>query len=82
MIKYSWARYKDRPIHISDITIEMRNEDKFFNLQTGKRMTPYLNGKFQKHFHHLENSPHDNETYLHETAKAVLHDTYVNCLKK
>jgi hypothetical protein len=82
MIKYSWARYKDRPIHISDITIEMRSEGKFFHLQTGERMTAYLNGNFQRHFHHIEYSPHDNETYLHETAKEVFYDTYLNCLNK
>lgn len=59
----------------------MRNEDEFYNLLTGKRMTAYLNGKFQKHFHHLEYTPHDNESYLHETAKEVFEDTYSNCLK-
>jgi hypothetical protein len=82
MIKYSWARYKDRPVHISDITIGMREEDTFYNLQTGKRMTAYLNGKFQRHFHHIEYTEHDNETYLHETAKQVFNDTYQNCLER
>lgn len=80
MVKYSWASYKNRPVHIQDITVEMRKEDKFYNLHTGKKMTAYLNGKFQRHFHHIEYTAHDNESYLHETAKAVFKDTYLNCL--
>lgn len=82
MIKYSWARYKDRPVHISEITVEMREEDNFYNLQTGKRMTAYLNGRFERHFHHIEYANHDNETYLHETAKEVFKNTYIKCLVK
>lgn len=81
MIKYSWARCKDRPIHISDVTVEMRKDSDFFNLQTGRRMTAYLNGKFQRHFHHIEYTEHDNESYLHEAAKQVFADTYHQCLE-
>jgi hypothetical protein len=60
----------------------MRNEDTFFNLQTGKRMTAYLNGKFQRHFHHVEYTQHDSESYLHEAAKQVFEDTYNQCLER
>ncbi len=82
MIKYSWAKFKGRPVHISEVTPEMRKEDKFFNTLTGKRMTAYLNGKFQKHFHHLEHvESHSYESYLHKTSKEVFADTYLDCLK-
>ncbi len=80
MIKYSWARYKGNPIHISEVNAEMRLADTFAHVETGKRMTAYLNGKFQRHFHHIESSLHESETYLHKTAKEVFRTTYENCL--
>ncbi len=81
MIKYCWALFKDKPVHINEVTIEMREADKFYNIVTGERMTAYLNVKFQKHFHHIQSTEHDNETYLHETAKLVFADTYAHCVK-
>lgn len=82
MIKYSWAVFKGKTVHISEVTSEMRKDDKFFNTVTGERMTAYLNGKFQKHFHHLDQNltPHSHESYLHETAKKVFAETYNECL--
>ena len=80
MIKYSWARYKGKPIHIDEVTKEMRKEGEFFNVVTGKRVTAYLEGKFQKHFHHLTKDKISEETYLHETAKLVFRDSYKQAL--
>lgn len=81
MIKYSWALYKGKPIHIDEVTKKMRKEGDFFNIVSGKRMTAYLEGKFQKHFHHLAKDKISKETYLHETAKLVFIDSYRQALQ-
>lgn len=76
MIKYSWARYEGRPIHIDDVTKDMRESGEYFNLVTGKKMAAYIEGKFRRHFHHLVEDKMSKETYLHETAKLVFKDIY------
>ncbi|MBI1268136.1 MAG: hypothetical protein GC193_11985 [Cryomorphaceae bacterium] len=81
MITHSWARYKGKPIHIDEVTLEMREEGEFFNVVSGKKMTAYLEGKFQRHFHHLVPDKTSKETYLHETAKQVFLDSYEQALQ-
>lgn len=81
MIKYSWAKYNDKPIHISDVTLEMRKNGSFLNIITNEKMTAYLEGKFKPHFHHLNKTNFSNETYLHEVAKDVFKDAYLNSIE-
>lgn len=80
-IKHSWARYKGKPIHIDEVTKEMREEGEFFNVVSGKKMTAYLEGKYQRHFHHLVEDKISRETYLHETAKLVFKDSFEQALQ-
>src|SRR5690606_3664910 len=81
MIKYSWAKYNDKPIHISDVTLEMRKNGSFLNIITNEKMTAYLEGKFKPHFHHLNKTNFSNETYLHEVAKEVFKEAYLNSIE-
>lgn len=82
MIRYSWAKYNGKPIHISEVNHQMRKDGYFYNILTNERMVAYLSGKFQKHFHHWnKDKSHNYETYLHETAKFVLQETYFDCIK-
>uniref|UniRef100_UPI004047594C hypothetical protein n=1 Tax=Roseivirga sp. TaxID=1964215 RepID=UPI004047594C len=80
MIKYSWAKYENRPIHISEVDLNMRKEGAFFNIVTNERMTAYLEGKFRPHFHHISENSVSYETYLHQVAKEVFQETYLNAL--
>ncbi len=44
-------------------------------------MTAYLEGKFQPHFHHLDKTNFSNETYLHEVAKEVFKEAYLDAIE-
>ncbi|MEL0454892.1 hypothetical protein WJN01_01540 [Flavobacteriaceae bacterium SZ-1-7] len=81
MVKYSWAKYNNKIVHINDVTIEMRKNGSFFNLISNKKMTAYLEGKFKPHFHHLNKVNFSNETYLHEAAKEVFKETYLDAVE-
>ena len=81
MIKYSWAKYENRPIHISEVNLNMRKEGAFFNIVTNERMTAYLEGKFRPHFHHISENSVSHETYLHQVAKEVFQETYLHALE-
>lgn len=80
MIKYSFAKYQEKIVHINQVTKQMREADYFYNIVSGKKMTAYLDCA-TPHFHHIEKENISQETYLHETAKNVFYENYRNCLE-
>lgn len=82
-IKYEWALFDNNLVHISEVTHEMRELQKFRSPVSNEPMTAYLDGKFKKHFHHLnQNTNYCNETYLHETGKYLFYRKYNEALNK
>ncbi|MBK9256421.1 MAG: hypothetical protein IPM42_13120 [Saprospiraceae bacterium] len=80
-IKYKWALFDNNLIHISEVTHEMRKLNKFRCQVSNEPMTAYLDGKYQKHFHHLtQNQTYNKETYLHETGKHLFYRQYKDAL--
>lgn len=80
-IKYNWALFDNNLVHISEVTHEMRKLNKFRCQVSNEPMTAYLDGKFQKHFHHInQNQTYSRETYLHETGKHLFYRQYNNAL--
>ena len=80
-IKYNWALFDNNLIHISEVTHEMRKLNKFRCQVSNEPMIAYLDGKLQKHFHHLtQNQTYNKETYLHETGKYLFYRQYKEAL--
>lgn len=80
-IKYAFANCNGNPVHIDDITEDIRSKNTFTCICCNDRMVAHIKGKKKHHFQHFENVEHDNETYLHMAAKAIFKDTYINALQ-
>lgn len=82
MIKYSHAIVDGKPIHIEDVTEELRASKKFYCTipDCNQPMAAHLKGNRAKHFQHINYTEHPYESYLHETAKQILKENYLRRL--
>ncbi len=80
MIKYSYALVNGSPVHISEVTEESREVNKYTCICCGDVMAAHINGKRRRHFQHYRETQHDYETYLHLTAKKIIKEAYENAI--
>ncbi len=84
MIKYSYALINGKPIHIDEVTEEIRKNSKFYCLDEScesREMAAHILGSRKRHFQHIHYTEHSNESYLHSTAKKVLKSSFEKAIR-
>lgn len=77
IIAYDYAKNEKGELkHISDVTKDNKNNQKFYCLSCGEEMIAKLGDQKCHHFAHKSNCSCSNESYLHKLAKCLIKQTF------